>query len=309
MLVAQLDQVPCVASRTLDRKAAYICPVCRTKVTLKAGEQNIPHFAHQKKATCIQSEPETLEHLAGKLLLQQFFPQFDLEVYLPQLKQRPDLLWGQIALEFQCSPIAPERFIERTYGYLTQAYTPIWILGARLQPEYGLHRLQQACLRFDDQKGFYLYGLDVSKQQFLTFAFLQWTYEADLSYQKLMTTLKRTQTKITYAKHSVKRESYRTYLTRQLAQRRPAFLRLQEKFYLVGAHLAYLPEWIYQPSEWGILFRHDMLWMRYLFTCYPDFVVWRAQLAKEAQIWRYPFLDQEQIMRAVYQECRRLAKK
>jgi hypothetical protein len=42
---------------------------------------------------------------------------FQVEAYLPTLKQRPDLLIGKIAIEIQCSPLPIKRLVERTETY------------------------------------------------------------------------------------------------------------------------------------------------------------------------------------------------
>lgn len=123
-----------------QRFAPYTCPECLCEVYIKKGAYKTTHFAHFKK--CSQqrfSEGETLEHLKGKQQLYDYLKKQQeeviLEPYLPELKQRPDLLWiksGQkIALEFQCSPISSELLQKRTQGYDEHGIRVIWIVGKK----------------------------------------------------------------------------------------------------------------------------------------------------------------------------------
>lgn len=116
----------------------FYCPQCKEPMQLKVGSIKIPHFAHISKSKCDDyfSEGETEQHLLGKEQLYQMFLQLGLQVelepYLANLKQRPDLLVtgkrGQAyAVEFQCSSILTKRFNERNKGYLSETILPIWI--------------------------------------------------------------------------------------------------------------------------------------------------------------------------------------
>src|SRR5699024_9596828 len=91
----------------------YYCPACHQPVYLRRGRGKVAHFAHRPGADCAVSEGETSAHLRGK---QQLFNYFQvqglrprLEVYLPVINQRPDILvWRDrrlVAVEFQCSPL------------------------------------------------------------------------------------------------------------------------------------------------------------------------------------------------------------
>ncbi|MCM2675056.1 competence protein CoiA [Alkalicoccobacillus plakortidis] len=122
----------------LRKKQQFKCPVCSAAVTLKLGSKRQWHFAHHTKHTCrISLEPESPYHLKGKLdiyhwLINQGI-KASLEMYLPLIQQRPDVLCkveGKLyAIEYQCSPLSEELFFERTMGYRRMGITPIWILG------------------------------------------------------------------------------------------------------------------------------------------------------------------------------------
>lgn len=115
------------------------------------------HFAHYRKENCaVFSEGETEEHLKGKLELAKYLKKSEemvqLEAYLPDLKQRPDILIEKsnekIAIEFQCSPITIEKMTERTQGYLEADYDVIWILGTHFSYKKHLTNLHKAGLYF-----------------------------------------------------------------------------------------------------------------------------------------------------------------
>lgn len=150
-----------VADEKLSKEKRYFCPECRNLVHLKIGAVMRPHFAHYQNESCdVFSEGETAEHLQGKLQLADVLERLptipikvELEAYLPELKQRPDLLVefsrSEIAVEFQCSPISIEKIAERTAGYLSAGYQVCWVLGEKFKYGRKLTSLQKACLAGD----------------------------------------------------------------------------------------------------------------------------------------------------------------
>lgn len=124
-----------------EQKKQLYCPGCKGEVYFKSGPKVVPHFSHYAKEACESfSEGETREHLTGKQQLYEWLASsnedVELEAYLPELKQRPDLLWkrkgeNHLAIEFQCSALPKERMIERTKGYQENGYEVLWILGER----------------------------------------------------------------------------------------------------------------------------------------------------------------------------------
>lgn len=122
------------------------CPACKNPVILKRGAKKVAHFAHRQGSQCGFSEGETEEHLKGKGQLYRWATQHghqpQLEVYLPAIRQRPDLLLtiaGQkVALEFQCSPLSLQRLIGRNDGYRRLGIQFYWLLGHPYR--HRLHR-------------------------------------------------------------------------------------------------------------------------------------------------------------------------
>ncbi len=116
----------------------FFCPACGQEVTLKLGTKYAWHFAHKRNLTCsVEMEGETKYHIDGKKLLYEWLSKqkisVELEPYLKEIKQRPDLLINttqkKFAIELQCATISPELFIKRTQTYQKNNYIPIWILG------------------------------------------------------------------------------------------------------------------------------------------------------------------------------------
>jgi len=123
----------------LRSKDSFYCPACNNEVIVKAGDITIPHFAHLKSQHCPEKGGGEGEyHYRGKLLLYEWFLQqqidVELEPYLPQIHQRPDLLLRikdrMIAIEYQCAKIDPKIIYERNKGYKRANIIPIWVLGA-----------------------------------------------------------------------------------------------------------------------------------------------------------------------------------
>ena len=73
----------------------------------------------------------------GKELLYRWFKrqnfQVDIEYYLPEIKQRPDVFveraGRKIAIEYQCANLAIEQLYKRTYSYWQAGIQVIWIVG------------------------------------------------------------------------------------------------------------------------------------------------------------------------------------
>jgi competence CoiA-like predicted nuclease len=149
-------------SKLRKKGVLFYCPVCHQKVLMKAGVKMIPHFAHQSLTACPSGEGgEGIYHETGKLLLYEWLKQqgisVNLEVYLPEIRQRPDLLLSvldkKIAVEFQCAAVSMEEVVNRTSGYQSAGIIPIWIVGGnRLQRTSTTHfKLNQQILPFIHQ--------------------------------------------------------------------------------------------------------------------------------------------------------------
>lgn len=119
----------------LKNEGPYFCPACCEPVILKAGRKKLPHFAHIQRCP-VKPEGESLRHLSGKKALFNWFARHgfkpQLEHYIPEIRQRPDLLFyvdhRPVAVEFQVSMIPVDLLIKRTKTYVADGIFPLWIL-------------------------------------------------------------------------------------------------------------------------------------------------------------------------------------
>ncbi|MFD2443201.1 competence protein CoiA [Bacillus sp. CGMCC 1.16607] len=124
--------------QVLRNNELFYCPLCRENVILKLGEKRVFHFSHLQGSSCLfEYERESEYHMNGKLQLYHWLKQQgltpEMEYYDPKIKQRADIIFfigrKKFALEYQCSSISEESLSKRTKGYLSNGYSPIWILG------------------------------------------------------------------------------------------------------------------------------------------------------------------------------------
>lgn len=146
--------IPAILSRQemqhLRKNGPYYCPECGMKVIFRAGTKVIPHFAHQQSLSCSKKGGESLYHMKGKLQIYQWlrsqYKDVYLEAFLPEIKQRPDILLKiahrTIAVEMQCSVIDPKIIQERNKGYQNMGITPIWLLGANNFKRIGKQKIK-----------------------------------------------------------------------------------------------------------------------------------------------------------------------
>ncbi len=139
--------------RRLSDTRALTCPGCGAVVVLHAGTVRAHHFAHLPGAVCRlpQTEPETEEHRAGKLLIARWLrsrlpeAEVTLEAILSETGQRADVLAtlpGQgrrprrIVLEYQCAPLSAREWRRRHRLYREAGIADLWLLGgSRLYQE------------------------------------------------------------------------------------------------------------------------------------------------------------------------------
>ena len=140
MLMASDKEKLVSASAAKDGKK-YYCPICKEELILKRGNVNSPHFAHFKNSQCViaMEDGESNEHLMGKEQLLNFIDKRNthVEKYLSEINQRPDLMYRNIAFEFQCSPISVKRLEERIEGYRKLHMKSLWILGSNYRKRFG----------------------------------------------------------------------------------------------------------------------------------------------------------------------------
>ncbi|MEI5995155.1 competence protein CoiA [Candidatus Enterococcus mansonii] len=157
------------------KKEEFFCPACKEPVRIKNGKVNLPHFSHYNNSNCcISNEGETIEHLTLKKALADWCEKesitCELEKYLPEVNQRPDLLIGNLAIEIQCSPLSVQRLVERTHSYQRYGYIPIWICGKKLFSNHQyLGEVTKNLCNYSDNIGFYLWAADWETEEIIVY--------------------------------------------------------------------------------------------------------------------------------------------
>lgn len=171
------------------KKLKWFCPACHSPLVLKNGSVKQAHFAHRNLDICdAYSQNESEEHLNLKYQMAKWFQMREescqVECYLPDLKQTPDLLVNQkLAIEIQCSPLSIERFQERTKNYRSHGYQVIWLLGEKMRFKVKLTRLQGAMCNFSVHSGVFLWQINQDKIELIEMIHVSLTQ--NISYQKL----------------------------------------------------------------------------------------------------------------------------
>lgn len=173
----------CCFAKHAEKGKKYYCRGCRKRVILKKGKKKCAHFAHQKSDNCsVFSERESKEHLQLKecfmdWLGQSVEPVF-LEAYLPRLRQRPDILLANLAIEIQCSRLSHQRFIERTQNYLNNSYQVWWILGNSFLGQSQFSLIEKSCCYYIIEKEECIAGKLISRNKsFICIIILQRLYQ------------------------------------------------------------------------------------------------------------------------------------
>lgn len=235
---------------SLPEPGKFYCPACKGEVILKKGRIVRPHFAHRSLAACDSwSENESEQHLALKERLYDWFSEeVELEKYLPELKQTPDLLVkGHLAIEIQCSSLPIDRLRERTQTYQEQGYAVLWLLGKDLWLKKSLSNLQRDLLGFSENRGFYCWELDLEREQLLLKSLIHEdlrgrlyhvTEKFDFGKGNLLDILRTPYLKQEGLSLAVKPDfQLKSYVQRQLFHAQPKWLKMQEHFYLQGKNL------------------------------------------------------------------------
>lgn len=242
------------AIEELRQQQKFVCPACGSVLIIKNGKVMKAHFAHKNKKGCESfSEGETQEHLEGKALIAKWCEEegvaYQLEAYLSELQQRPDvLIEGNIAIEFQCSPISFERFQERTQNYHAHGYQVIWLLGKNYFLTDQLTNSYQKFLCQEKRLGWYAFELDVYQEKIrvvyhiekeLLTSELYYTSEflspSNVGFKEGVLGYKNR--KIYHVRRFDAREIYerqQLYLQRNLIAKQPKLLALQKWLYQEG---------------------------------------------------------------------------
>ncbi|MBY7143114.1 hypothetical protein KFZ56_08595 [Virgibacillus sp. NKC19-3] len=267
--VIMLYTLPKIEIEKLKRQS-FFCPACKQPVIIKAGLKVIPHFAHRSTTNCSTHEGgEGAYHEKGKLLLYKWLihQQLDvqLETFIPEINQRPDLLLlinrKRIAIEYQCARVQPEQIRQRNVGYAHAGITPIWILGENLLQRQTKHHLkidqysQQFIHQFSSDTPLILFYFCPHTLQFITFQDIFFTQARQAIGKLNVIPLKQMNfTHIFMEKPFTQMELYQLWKKEKYKFRLKPGSHLYGKelawrqwLYLKGTHIEYLPSIILLP--------------------------------------------------------------
>ncbi|SJZ81088.1 competence protein CoiA [Pilibacter termitis] len=263
------------------REEFWLCPSCLSPVRLKVGKVKTAHFAHLAKHDCAAfSEPESEEHLNLKRVFYQWGKNAQLEMYLPELQQRPDcLLHERICLEIQCSRLSLDRLIERTENYLAKHYQVFWLLDEKFPLKNNLSPLLRAFLSYSNRLGFYLWRVSLKEQKLYLHYHLVELQNGELHYQTaeypfFKGNLEEILSLSAFETHEFCYQMDQHELASKLHQKRykelnnknKESLTLQTFLYMQGLHILKLPKYYYFPLTTPLACKEEVIkWKFFLY--------------------------------------------
>lgn len=232
---------------------SFYCPACQSEVRVRKCIKKQSHFYHLSRKNCdAWSENESEQHLNLKKAIYKWLKkdgeQVEMEYYLQELKQTPDLLINRkIAIEIQCSHLSIERLFERTKNYHKYGYQVIWMMGKDLWLKSNMTLLQENLMYYSKNIGFYFWELDNEQGQLRLKSLLHRNLKNKLVHQtenfifgkyRFLDILRvpYRRTKLTYL--TVKNQTDTSnYIYYQLFHHAPRWIALQKTYYEAGQNL------------------------------------------------------------------------
>ncbi|MGK7376381.1 competence protein CoiA [Planococcus sp. 1R117A] len=133
--------------RKFSKLKELYCPYCERLVFFHGGKKRIHHFNHEPHVECtFTGEPETQEHLNGKLLIYKWlkkqYPQAEvsLEKRIVETNQIADVYAAfgdgqKFAFEIQCAELTADEWLERRKLYREANIWDIWLFGMKYYRE------------------------------------------------------------------------------------------------------------------------------------------------------------------------------
>lgn len=136
MLVANDKNGNRVTAEDAKPNEEYFCPICNGKLRLRDGKINIKHFAHiDSKCNDTWNYDMSEWHVE----MQSRFPKEQREVVVKHngAMHRADILFKNMVVEFQHSPISYDEIIERNTFYNNAGYNVAWVFDVQEQYNDG----------------------------------------------------------------------------------------------------------------------------------------------------------------------------
>lgn len=331
MLLAKDKEGSIFLATDATKECDYYCPNCGNQVFLKRGMKRIAHFFHHDTSDCqVFSEAESEEHLNLKRQcfrwLKKSYPRVEMEGYLSQLMQRPDILVGHHAFEIQCSPLSYERMIERTINYKANGYVVWWLLGMKFFKRNDCLRLEKKFCYYDDLRQLHFWQIDWSTQKVYLYSQIFTELSGKIRFEQsswsffekeLLTVLEVESGSLRKipSSSSVKTKDW---IAKQIIRKNKKVLGVQEQCYLRKKHVLYLESWFYEGSDFFCFFSEQVFFYRLLFSqmkCKENdkktssFDKWYQEIKEYKNEWLFPLIDEQKIYRLFYEECKRLVQK
>ncbi len=265
----------------------FFCPHCQSLLILKNGKVKRAHFAHMSLNNCpLSQKNETEEHLSLKaslyMSLKQSNHDVQVEKYFARINQIADVFVNhKLVLEVQCSSLKLERLIERTMSYQKEELTVIWLLGKNLWLKRHLSQLHRQVLSFSQYLGFYLWEIDLSKNEIRLKYFIHEDLFGKCLYLEqnyLISEDLISLFRLPYLKHVLYRltkpcdEKVILKIQKALIHRSPKWLAIQESAYERGENiLTYPKEYFYPPYHPPMLEQSFLLKDKKVLTYYQNF--------------------------------------
>ena len=296
-----------VSVEKAKRGELYYCPVCHSQVTFKSGHVRVPHFSHYRIVQCIRYlyKAESIEHLKAKhdlYLHIKAAKAVDMEVYLDEIEQIPDLLMDKTVIEIQLSTISIELLTTRTKGYESLGLDVYWLLD-----ETSFNPSKPTSFQLSTMKDHHLFTYDIEKQQVYLYRMnysdgFHWYYQKEavdvLNIDKSIKKIRRGFYPVN--KKIVKR------LVEHARQKRSVLDVTIGALYQLDWHVNDIPDWmcVVTPSERWI-FNKPLEWKLFIYKniLYETFTIEEFQmLIKLRMIRDTPDLEQVtlQLLREYY---------
>ncbi|MHC5217032.1 competence protein CoiA [Enterococcus sp. LJL128] len=263
----------------MHREQQFFCPVCGQEVQLKAGHIRIPHFAHRSLCSFAGSvDNESEEHLALKEMFidwcESYKISYQVEAYLPDLKQRPDLLIGNIAIEVQCSSLGLGKIMKRTRTYLANGYIPLWICGEHFWHKQEMGENIKAFTLFSKTLGFYFWAANWRQKTLMLYYHLEENLKGQVYYgRKVWPFCSIPLNQLFHNQHELKLHHTRSYdlktellnsyryLAKKLLIKDKKVLSFQECCYKNHQHLLQLHPWFYYEVSQRFVYTHSSFYL------------------------------------------------
>ena len=281
MLLAIDEQNKKILAEHATKEQNYRCPSCKNPLILKQGKIVTTHFAHYPAKKCFSfSEGESMDHIEGKKLLFRWlsshYSTVELEAFLPQIQQRPDLYFenerkDKVCVEFQCSKLSSDEMLKRTLTYQHHNYSVWWILGPNSALKQDKISALQKLFVFPSHLGLSIARLNIFKEHlelindfgYSSKEKLNWT-ETNFSLENSSPDLIFTQNPEAGQLKKFKRTDYlythHKYM-KQIKYKNKNLLSLVEKLYRNRESLHTVSYLIYQSINYEWMIRnHPMEW-------------------------------------------------